>query len=140
MDKKYFKTSKNSEKYKIMICGIHYFITKLKTKIYVIPRNRFNVRATFTSKFKESERDKHTASSIREVLQRHTSMLFKDALSTILFFCVAIYALITTMSYNLISESFAYCLCDMCFCIYDAFCTFSTSISIYIYFLLGQRV
>ena len=24
-----------------MICGIHYFITKLKTKIDVIPRSRF---------------------------------------------------------------------------------------------------
>ena len=29
--------TKNSEKNKIMIWGIHYFITKLKTKIDVIP-------------------------------------------------------------------------------------------------------
>ena len=33
--------SKNSEK-KVMIWGIHYFITKIKTKIDVIPRSRFN--------------------------------------------------------------------------------------------------
>ena len=26
-----------------MICGIHYFITKLKTKIDVIPREFFNI-------------------------------------------------------------------------------------------------
>ena len=39
VDKKYFFKSKNSEKNKIMIWGIHYFITKLKTKIDVIPRS-----------------------------------------------------------------------------------------------------
>ena len=33
------------------------------------------------------------------------------------FVCVAINALIIT--YNLISESFTHCLCDMFFCIYD---------------------
>ena len=42
VDKQYFKKSKNSERNKIMICGIHCFTTKLKTKIYVIPRSRFN--------------------------------------------------------------------------------------------------
>ena len=41
VDKKYFKKSKNSEKNEIMIWGIHYFITKLKTKIDVILRSRF---------------------------------------------------------------------------------------------------
>ena len=35
------KKSKNSEKNKIMIWGIHYFITKLKTKSDVIPRGCF---------------------------------------------------------------------------------------------------
>ena len=49
---KYFKKSKNSEKNKIMIWGIHYFITKLKTKIDVIPRNCFkrynNISVTTT--------------------------------------------------------------------------------------------
>ena len=40
-DKKYFFKSKNSEKNKIMIWGIHYFITELKTKIDVIPRSSF---------------------------------------------------------------------------------------------------
>ena len=39
VDKKYFKNSKNSERNKIMICGIHYFNTELKTKIDVIPRS-----------------------------------------------------------------------------------------------------
>ena len=39
--KKYFFKSKNCEKNKIMIWGIHYFITKLKTKIDVIPRSCF---------------------------------------------------------------------------------------------------
>ena len=42
VDKKYFFKSKKSEKNKIMIWGIHYFITKLKTKIDVIPRSCFN--------------------------------------------------------------------------------------------------
>ena len=41
VDIKYFKKSKNSEKHKIMIWVIHYFITKIKTKIYVIPRSCF---------------------------------------------------------------------------------------------------
>ena len=41
VDNKYFKKSKNSEKNKIMIWGIHYFITKLKTKIDVIPKRLF---------------------------------------------------------------------------------------------------
>ena len=43
IDIKYFFKFKNSEKNKIMIWGIHYFITKLKTKIYVIPRSCFNL-------------------------------------------------------------------------------------------------
>ena len=30
-----------------MICGIHYFITKLKTKIDVIPRSSFNVTFSY---------------------------------------------------------------------------------------------
>ena len=34
--KKYFEKSKNYEKNQIMICAIHYFITKFKTKIDVI--------------------------------------------------------------------------------------------------------
>ena len=42
VDKKYFLKTKNSEKNKIMIWGIHYFITKLKTKNDVIPRSCFN--------------------------------------------------------------------------------------------------
>ena len=41
INKKYFKKSKNSEKNKIMIWGIQHFITKLKTKIDVIPRGCF---------------------------------------------------------------------------------------------------
>ena len=41
VDIKYFFKSKNSEKNKIMIWVIHYFITKLKTKIDVIPRSCF---------------------------------------------------------------------------------------------------
>ena len=41
VDKKYFKKSKNSEKNKIMIREIHYFITRLKTKIDVTPRSCF---------------------------------------------------------------------------------------------------
>ena len=43
VDKKYFLKSKNPEKNKIMILGIHYFITKLKTKIDVIPRGCFKL-------------------------------------------------------------------------------------------------
>ena len=43
--KKYFFKSKNSEKNNIMICGMYYFITKLKTKIDVIPRSCFNILA-----------------------------------------------------------------------------------------------
>ena len=39
--KKYFLKSEKSEKNKIMISGIHYFVTKLKTKIDVIPRSCF---------------------------------------------------------------------------------------------------
>ena len=42
VDKKYFLKSENHEKNKIMILGIHYFITKLKTKIDVIQRGCFN--------------------------------------------------------------------------------------------------
>ena len=42
VDKKYFFKSKNSEKNKIMIWGIHYFITKIKTKNDVVPRSCFN--------------------------------------------------------------------------------------------------
>ena len=42
VDIKYFKKSKNSEKNKIMIWGIHFFITKRKTKIDVIRRCCFN--------------------------------------------------------------------------------------------------
>ena len=49
VDKKYFKKSKNSEKNKIMICGIHYFITKLKTKIDVILGSRFNMFENVTA-------------------------------------------------------------------------------------------
>ena len=37
VDKRYFFKSKNFEKNKILIWGIHYFITKLKTKIDIIP-------------------------------------------------------------------------------------------------------
>ena len=40
---KYLKKSKKSEKNKIMIWRIHYFITKIKTKNYVIPTSCFNV-------------------------------------------------------------------------------------------------
>ena len=40
VDKNIWKKLK-TEKNKIMICGIHYFITKLKTKIDVILRSRF---------------------------------------------------------------------------------------------------
>ena len=36
-----FFKSKHSEINEIMICGIHYFTTKLKTNIDVIPRGRF---------------------------------------------------------------------------------------------------
>ena len=43
VDKKYFQKSKNSEKNKSMILGIDYVITKLKTKIVVIPRSCFNI-------------------------------------------------------------------------------------------------
>ena len=39
--KKCFWKSKKSEKIEIIICGIHYFITKLKTKIDVIILSRF---------------------------------------------------------------------------------------------------
>ena len=42
VNKNYFFISKNSVKNKIMIWGIHYFITVIKTKIDVIPRSRFN--------------------------------------------------------------------------------------------------
>ena len=38
-----------NQKKKIMILGIHYFITKLKTKIDVIPRSRFNLYRMFFS-------------------------------------------------------------------------------------------
>ena len=41
VNKKYFKKSKNAVKNKIIICGIHYFITKKNTKIDVIPRSCF---------------------------------------------------------------------------------------------------
>ena len=47
--KKYFLKSENSERNKIMISEIHYFITKLKTKIYVIPRGHFNFHLKHTS-------------------------------------------------------------------------------------------
>ena len=40
---KYLNKFNNSEKNKIMIWRIHYFITKLKTKIDVIPRSCFNL-------------------------------------------------------------------------------------------------
>ena len=43
VDIKYLKKSENSEKNKIMIRGIHYFITTLKRKIDVIPRSCFNL-------------------------------------------------------------------------------------------------
>ena len=46
IDKKYFFKSKNSQKNRIMIWGIHYFITKLKTKIDVIPRSCFKTYQT----------------------------------------------------------------------------------------------
>ena len=45
-----------------------------------------NVRAMLTSKCKDSERDKHTASLIRDVLEIDTSFLSNDALCTILNF------------------------------------------------------
>ena len=50
VDKKHFLKSKNSEKNKIMIWEIHYFITKLKTKIDVIPRSCFNYTDCFFKK------------------------------------------------------------------------------------------
>ena len=40
--KNIFFKSKNYEKNYIMIWGIPYFITKIKTKIDVIPKSRFN--------------------------------------------------------------------------------------------------
>ena len=45
-----------------------------------------NARAMLTSKCKDSERDKHTASFIRDVLGSDTSFLSNDALCTILNF------------------------------------------------------
>ena len=42
VDNKSFFKSKNTEKNKIMIWGIHYSITKLKTIIVVIPKSCFN--------------------------------------------------------------------------------------------------
>ena len=41
VDKKYFFKSENFEKNEIMISVIHYFITKFKTEIAVIPRSNF---------------------------------------------------------------------------------------------------
>ena len=43
LKKKYLKKCKNSEKNQIMICGIHYIITKLKKKTNVIILSRFNL-------------------------------------------------------------------------------------------------
>ena len=51
INKKYFEKSKNSEKNKIMILGIHYFTTKLKTKIDVIPRGCFKPSRCITASF-----------------------------------------------------------------------------------------
>ena len=45
-----------------------------------------NARAMLTSKCKDSERDKHTALFIRDVLESNTSFLSNDALCTVLNF------------------------------------------------------
>ena len=48
---------------------------------------RINARATFTSKCKESEMDKHTASFIEDVLESDTSLFSNDALCTFFVCC-----------------------------------------------------
>ena len=101
------KKSKNSEKNKIMIWGMHYFITKLKTKIDVIPRSCFNqkegminsqyyVHLGHQNKTNISCCHHHAVKSPKISLGKYCSLNLKKGMTNSHYYCVHVAGIIGT--------------------------------------------